>query len=118
MRQAAENGRFELGALADWVSLTGGWLRTREGCGLLTAGFDLLVFMAGLPRNPPPQFKREKEIGSAGSLRYNSGNMTTCLCSLDAAAEKPNTRHCLATLEAWRAGLAAASVRNAQIKRR
>ena len=37
---------------------------------------------------------------------------------LDAAAEKSNTRHCLATREAWRAGLAAASVLNAQIKRR
>jgi len=32
---------------------------------------------------------------------------------LDATAEKPNTRHSLATREAWRAGLAAASVRNA-----
>ena len=37
---------------------------------------------------------------------------------VDAAAEKPNTHHSLATLEAWRAGLAADCVRNAQIKRR
>jgi len=55
---------------------------------------------------------------TARHLRYKSGNMTTGLCSLDAAAEKPNTRQSLATLEAWRAGLAAASVMNAQIKRR